>query len=177
MKTILIFIQKEFLQIFRNRAMLPMIFVMPIIQLLILGSAATFELRNIKMEILDQDLSPSSRELTARFLNSPFFIVSNTSQDLKDCENALDNGTADCYLLIPEGFEKDLVNMEGAEIQLVLNSINASAAALINAYSTAIATDYVQSLTEGFAQKTPMIEFPFSFLFIPEMNYPIFMVP
>jgi len=177
MKTILIFIQKEFLQIFRNRAMLPMIFVMPLIQLLILGSAATFELRNIKMEILDQDLSPASRELTARFQHSPFFIVSNNANDIADCEFALDKGWADCYLVLPEGFERDLVNRQGAEIQLVLNSINASAAALINAYSTAIATEYVQSISDGSGQSIPMIESTYSYYFNPEMNYPSFMVP
>lgn len=177
MKTILIFIQKEFLQIFRNRAMLPMIFVMPILQLLILGNAATFELRNIKMEILDQDLSPASRELSARFENSPFFIVTHSANDILGCETALDKGAADCYLILPVGFERDLTNMCGAELQLVLNAINASSAGLINAYASSIATEYAQSLTEGIGQSVPMIETTYSYWYNPEMNYPSFMVP
>ncbi|MBN2729537.1 MAG: ABC transporter permease [Bacteroidales bacterium] len=177
MKTILIFIQKEFLQIFRNRAMLPMIFMMPIIQLLILGNAATFEMKNIRMEILDQDLSPASRELSSRFMNSPFFEVSNTAENLNDCEQALDKGAADCYLVLPEGFERDLVNMQGTEIQLVLNAINASSASLINAYCNAIAADYVKSISGGTGQKISQIESTYSYWFNPEMNYPSFMVP
>ena len=55
MKTILFIIQKEFKQIFRNKAMLPMLFIMPLMQLLILSNAASFEVRNIKFGFIDND--------------------------------------------------------------------------------------------------------------------------
>lgn len=60
MRTILFIVQKEFIQVFRNRMMLPIIFVVPLVQLIILVHAATFEMKNIKMAVVDFDLSSSS---------------------------------------------------------------------------------------------------------------------
>ena len=57
MRTILFLLQKEFIQIFRDKTILPMIFVVPILQLIILVHAATFEIRNIEMLVVDNDLS------------------------------------------------------------------------------------------------------------------------
>lgn len=177
MRIILIFIQKEFLQIFRNRAMLPLIFLMPLIQLLILGNAATFELKNIQMLILDKDLSSASREMSARYIHSPFFEVSNYAQSEKDCEEALLNGSADCYLSIPANFEKDLLTGQGTEIQLIVNSINASSAGLINSYCSGITADYIASKFNASGQKPPSIKVDYSYWFNPEMDYKSFMVP
>lgn len=63
MRVILIIIRKEFRQMFRNKSMLPVIFIMPVIQLLILSHAADFELRHIKMAVVDADKTAASRQL------------------------------------------------------------------------------------------------------------------
>ena len=63
MRTLKFLLQKEFLQIFRNKAMLPLIFVMPIIQLLILTYAADFELKHITYVYVDADRSQTSKRL------------------------------------------------------------------------------------------------------------------
>ena len=63
MRIILFILQKEFLQIFRNKAMLPIIFVMPIVQLLVLSFAATFEVKNTRISLIDEDRSVTSRHL------------------------------------------------------------------------------------------------------------------
>ncbi len=60
-------IQKEFKQIFRNKGMLPIIFVLPLIQLIILSNAATFEIKNIKFAYIDNDHSSNSRALVDAF--------------------------------------------------------------------------------------------------------------
>ena len=177
MKTILILIQKEFLQIFRNRAMLPLIFMMPVIQLIILGSAATFELKNINFCIVDEDLSPASRRLGEKFNHSPFFNVSEYSQSRKQCEEALIEGKTDAYIIIPSGFEKKTVNGEVAKIQLIVNSINSSAAGLTAAYCNSIITEFGLSNQTLSVQNNSRINITSSFWYNPEMNYPSFMVP
>ena len=63
MRTILFIIQKEFRQIFRNKTMIPMIFFLPFVQLVILVNAATMDMRNINMIIVDKDMSSLSRKL------------------------------------------------------------------------------------------------------------------
>ena len=70
MKIIGYIIQKEFKQIFRNKAMLPIIFIMPLIQLIILANAATFEVKNITFSYIDHDNSSYSRNLIEKFSNS-----------------------------------------------------------------------------------------------------------
>ncbi len=59
MRTIKFLLQKEFLQIFRNKSMLPIIFVMPVIQLVVLSFAATYELKEVDMHLVDS-VSPGS---------------------------------------------------------------------------------------------------------------------
>lgn len=177
MKTILILIQKEFLQIFRNRAMLPLIFMMPVIQLVILGNAATFELKNIRMLIVDKDLSSASRELGSKFLYSPFFDVDHFAVSESECEQAMADGSTDCYLVIPSDFEAKLTRGEGVQVQLAVNSINASAAGLISAYCNSIVMDFGRGLTVAPTQGNSNISTTYSYWYNPAMNYPSFMVP
>ena len=67
MRTILFLIRKEFKQIFRNKGLLPIIFMMPIIQLLILTQAADYEIKKVDFSIFDMDRSSASRELILKF--------------------------------------------------------------------------------------------------------------
>ena len=81
MNTILYIIQKEFRQIFRNKGMLPIIFVLPLIQLLILSNAATFEVKNIKFSYIDNDVrnifvEPPNDSLTLN--ESIIYLQTNT---------------------------------------------------------------------------------------------------
>ena len=77
MQLLLYIIQKEFKQIFRNKGMLPLLTIMPIMQLLVLSNAASFDIKNIKIAIVDHDHSQMSRELQSKFEASPYFIVTS----------------------------------------------------------------------------------------------------
>lgn len=102
-------IQKEFRQIFRNKAMLPIIFVMPIIQLIILSNAATFEIQNIKFGYIDNDRTSFSRELIEKFEASTYFDVLTDFPSSKIATSAMLNGRVDVVLEIPPNFERKLV--------------------------------------------------------------------
>ncbi len=84
MNTILHIIRKEFIQIFRNKTMLPIIFLLPVFQLLVLVYAATFEMKNIQMVVVDNDLSSKSRQLIGKFQGSPFFFIEQTTFSIKE---------------------------------------------------------------------------------------------
>lgn len=75
MRTLLYVIQKEFIQIGRNKIMLRMIFMIPLLQMLVLVFAATFDMKDIGLYVVDHDLSGSSRELVSKFEGSPFFNI------------------------------------------------------------------------------------------------------
>ena len=181
MRTIKYLLQKEFIQIFRNRSMLPIIFVVPIIQLLVLVHAATFDMKDIQMIIIDKDLSPTSRSLGSKFSGSPFFVVKNYSFSDEFALNELNRDEADIILQIPYGFEKKLLKDLDFDIQILVNAINGSAAGLINAYAGNVISDFSKEISQNLGnpalQKTKQIEFEYAFWYNPEMNYKTYMVP
>jgi len=181
MKTILFIIQKEFIQIFRNRTMLPVIFVLPIIQLLVLVHAATFEIKNIDLIVMDSDKSQFSRGLVAKLEGSPFFNIIGQTHAPSDIKNAIDDNSADGALVIPSGFEKDLMNEKTATLQIRLNAIDGMVAGLANSYMVAIIRDYnmgeivPEILQQGAVQNT--IKIDESYWYNPELEYKSYMLP
>ncbi len=179
MRTIIFIIQKEFRQIFRNRIMIPIIFAMPVIQLLILAFAATYDLKNINAWIVDQDQSAQSRELISKFKGSPFYTITGYSHDFSIAEEGIDKGQTDLVIQIPQHFSRDLTKAQSSEINLSVNAINSSTASLINAYTVAIIQDYNLNLVTNIAGrdlKQP-IQIPYSYWFNPELDYKTYMVP
>ena len=179
MRTILYLLQKEFIQIFRNKAMLPLMFVMPIIQLLVLSYAATFEMKNIKIHIIDMDKSSMSRALISKFNGSKFYTLANYSDAYKTAENDLKVNKADMVLQIPPHFERDLMRDDQAKLQMTINAINGSAAGLINAYSFSIIKEFNRNAiieTYGTPLEMP-IKTTTSFWYNPQLDYKTYMVP
>jgi ABC-2 type transport system permease protein len=184
MRTILYILQKEFIQVLRDKMMLPFIFIVPIIQLLILVNAATMEMKHINICIVDNDLSSTSREITSKFSGSPFFVLKSSTFSLDEAQTALKKDNVDVILNIPANFERNLVRDNKSKVQLLINAINGASAGLINAYSTNILNDYNKSvITEwlGVSPKGPTqiksIALSSSFWFNPQLKYKNFMVP
>jgi ABC-2 type transport system permease protein len=138
MRTILFILQKEFTQIFRNRTMLPIIFLMPVLQLVVLVFAATLEMKDIKFSVVDYDNSPVSRELIQRYQASPFFNFQSVHPSEKTALKDFYSGKSDLILVIPANLERSYYRNEAVEIQLLINAINGLTAGLTSAYSTQI---------------------------------------
>lgn len=185
MRTILFIIQKEFLQIKRDKTLLPIIFIVPILQLLFLVYAASFEMKNIDLYIVDNDLSTSSREIVEKFESSPFFRIINQSFSLKEAEKSVEKGETDIIINIPQNFERDLIRNNTAGIQLLINAINQTTGLIGNSYCQKIIFDYNKNIIPKFAdiktlsslQGTKTINSSYQFWYNPELNYKIFMVP
>ncbi len=182
MRTILYIIQKEFLQVFRNRSMLPIIFVVPLVQLIILVNAATFEMKHIRISVVDLDLSGTSRKLISKFRGSPFYQVQSASFSYKDAEDDMKKGKVDMILQVPSGFEKKLVCENHAKVQFVINAINGQTAGLTNAYSTMILLDFNRELvldntTPAMTAGLRNIQTDYSYWYNPKLNYKTYMVP
>jgi ABC-2 type transport system permease protein len=163
--------------------MLPMIFVMPLVQLLVLVNAATFEIKNIDLIIVDKDLSSTSRELTSKFNGSPFFNVTETSFSVHQAEEYLYEDKGDLVLVIPENFEKKLVREQNSEIQLLINAIDGVVAGLSSYYATSIIASLNKDvITRWFgvsesSSGIKQIKVEYSHWYNPELNYKTFMVP
>ncbi|MDA0195373.1 MAG: ABC transporter permease [Bacteroidetes bacterium] len=181
MRVLFYILQKEFLQIFRNKAMLPIIFVLPIVQMVILTFAADFELDHITYTYVDSDLSATSKRLLAKFEDSPYFQLSRTSDDFKDGMEALDQNEATLMLRIPQGFSHDLQKEKKAMIMLDVNSIDGQAATLSFSYATGIISMYNKEIImewNGLAREVSLpVETRVRYWFNEEMEYKNLMVP
>lgn len=182
MKTILYILQKEFRQIFRNRTMLPMIFGVPILQMLILVFAATYDMKSIGLVVVDKDMSTSSRGLVAKFDGIPFYKVVELSPSENLAEESLLNEKADAILVIPNDFERDLIRNDKNKVQLLINAIESNSAQLIYSYSANIISGFNKHIItewKGIAEFTPPAQVKISenYWYNPELDYKWFMAP
>lgn len=184
MRTILFLIRKEFLQIFRNKGMLPIILVMPFIQLIILSNAADFEIENLKVFYIDKDQSTVSRLLYNKLEGSNYFQIRGYDFNSKEGEKSLVKNESDLVIEIPAGFERNIVREASDEVQLVVNAIDGSKAGLANYYANAVIMDFNQEIKQRYGSNTSAavanfrnIEITYSNWFNPELNYKTFMVP
>jgi ABC-2 type transport system permease protein len=162
--------------------MLPIIFVVPLIQLIILVHAATFEMKNIKVSIIDLDMTSTSQQMISKFEGSPFFIIKNTSFSEKAAQQEMKKGNVDMILHIPYGFERRLVKENKSKVQIIINAINGASAGLIDAYSTMIILDFnreilVDFLSPDLLANTHDISITTSYWYNPKLNYKTYMVP
>ncbi|WP_026166477.1 ABC transporter permease [Gracilimonas tropica] len=141
MRIIRVLLRKEFLQIFRNKSMLPILFVMPVIQLLVLSFAATYELKEVDMALIDADQSELSRALVSRFQASGYFVLELETFNPEEALEAMDEGQVSMIIQIPQGFETDFKEGRKAHLQLIIDAVDGSTAGLIQSYSTSILKD------------------------------------
>jgi len=183
MKTIGYIIQKEFRQIFRNKAMLPLIFILPIIQLVILSNAATFEVKNIKFSYIDNDRTSTSRALIDKFNASEYFNVIKDFPSQAVASSAMLKGEVDVVLEIPQYFDRDLLKEKHSNLAVTINAIDGAAAGVENVYINQILQQFNKSLQVQFNQSPQVTDRPVNIITIPSfwynetLNYKTFMVP
>jgi ABC-2 type transport system permease protein len=139
-------LKKEFIQIRRDKRMVFVIFVAPLIQLLVLGYVVTTDVNHIPTAIFDQDLSQKSREIISLFKNSGYFDIVSWIENEKEAKGILDKGKATFLIQIPSGFSKDLKKGETAEIQIILDGTNSNTAGVILNYTNQIFSSYSQKM-------------------------------
>ena len=142
MRALRFLLRKEFLQIFRDHTIVAMLFVMPLAQMLILANAATFEVKGSRLYVVDRDHTPMSRGVVERLAASRRFIPTAVSQSTALADEAMLGREVDAILVIPDGFERDIVREHRAPVQLVLNAEDGAAAAVTQSYASRILADY-----------------------------------
>ncbi|MEO7961819.1 MAG: ABC transporter permease, partial [Ginsengibacter sp.] len=182
MRTIKFLLQKEFRQIFRNRAIVAMIAVMPVVQLLILPLAADYEVRNINIAVVDHDHSSYTRQLFARISASQYFKMAGYFSNFSNAFVLIEKDKADIILELPAGFERNLVRENSQQIFIAVNAINGVKANLGGAYLADIIKDFNNDIRLEWLQPPEMndlpgIEIVTANWFNPLMNYKVFMVP
>ena len=182
MKVLKFLLEKEFRQIFRNKSILRIIFLMPIVQLIVLPWAADYEMKNINITVIDHDHSPISRELISKITASGYFILQDLNNSYKASLGDIETDQSDLILEIPASFSKDLIKQNEARLFIAVNAINGVKAGLGGAYLQTIIQNYNKDIQANHLQPYRFspeknIEIITSDWYNPQMNYKNFMVP
>ena len=182
MKQLSFLLEKEFRQIFRNPAILRLVFVMPIIQLIVFPFAANYEVKNVLLSIVDHDHSSYSQKFISKITASNYFILTDYSPSYTKALKSVEADKADLIIEIPAGFEKELVKENKSSMLLAVNAVNGAKANLGGAYAANIIRNFnreiqMEWMTFPAYNTIPQIEITSSNWYNPTMNYKNFMVP
>lgn len=135
---------KEFIQVFRDRRTRAVLLGPPIIQMLIFGYAATFEIYHVPSVVLDLDHSQESRDLISRFTSSPYFDVQRQLTDYRQIGDLIDRGQATVALQINPGFAQNLRKGQTAPVQVIVDATNSNTALIASGYVNQIALGFTR---------------------------------
>jgi ABC-2 type transport system permease protein len=183
-----VLMRKEFLEIRLNPRLIGIVVVAPILQLAMLGYAATTDVRDVPIVIADGDRSSSSRELVYRFDASPSFTVVRTVNTVADIDPFLESGDAWLALSIPSGYGADLGAGRPTVVQLVADGTDSNSTTAALGYATALIGAYAREMAAvnpgrvemaaGVEARAPAsIDGRIRVWFNPELESRIFMVP
>jgi len=141
-------IRKEFIQIFRDPRTLLLILVMPIVQMFLLGYAATTDVRNVPMAVWDQSRSPESRALLDAFTSADYFKMTHEIRSPGEITTLIERGDVRAALIIPPDYTERLLEGD-AQVSMILDGSDASIGATALSTARLVGQSYaVKILTE-----------------------------
>ena len=176
--------RKELLHILRDWRTLLIAFVLPVVLILLFGYAITFDIRDLKLAVTDEDRTRASRELIEGFTGSRYFRLVATPSDPKDLLALLDSGEAQIALSIPKDYGRRIERGEGETVQVLLDGSESNTATIAAGYVEAIFAELnissVKSLLSrgGLSPKgIPPVDMQIRVWFNPELNSTHTIVP
>jgi ABC-2 type transport system permease protein len=175
--------RKEFIQISRDPRTLIMVIGIPIMQLLLLGYAATNDVRNVPMAVYDQDRSQQSRELIDAYRAANYFVIAFEAASEADLRSLIDGSQARVGLIIPPGYGRKVTSGQTAQVSIVLDGSDptvastalASAQLIGQSHSTTLFTE--QMASRGAAQTGARISISTQVWYNPDLVSAYFMIP
>lgn len=176
---------KEFIQVFRDKRTRFVLIAPPIIQMLIFGYAATYEIRHVPTVVLDLDHSQESRELVSRFTSSQYFQVQHQLTDHRQIEDLIQRGETTIALEIDAGFAQQLRSGQSAPLQVIVDATNSNTALIASGYVNQIVlgfakqyqTDRISRISPQIVEKMPSIELAQRPWYNPELHSKWFFIP
>src|SRR6266498_1107479 len=176
-------IRKEFIQIFRDPRTLGLILVMPIVQLFLLGYAATTDVKNVPIAVWDQNRTPESRALLDAFRAADYFRIDYNVQSEEDIQTLIEGGDVRAALIIPPDYDRRLLEGD-AQVSMILDGSDAtvgstalSTANLIGqSYSIKVLTEQASRLGRAATVKPPL-EVRTRVWYNPDLVSAYFMIP
>lgn len=175
-------IEKEFKQSFRNPIIPVLILIYPLLVLIMLPWAVNFEVKNIKIDIVDNSRSTYSIRLTEKISASKYFILSNSPNNYQEAIKNIEEKKADIILEIPATFDNDIIKYGNSKVFVAANAVNSTQGLMgsnyltqiINDFSTQIRYELIPELSLSFA---PQIEIVPNYRYNQLLDYKTYMLP
>lgn len=175
-------LEKEFKLFFRNAFLPKLVIFLPFITLAIFPLVANLDIRNLSVAIVDQDLSPYSKQLTEKILSSSYFDLSSTFDNYEEALQSIEDDRSGLILEIPPHFERDLIKDGEAKICIAINAVDGVKGGMGSSYLSGIITDFNENIRSEWIQAgsrlaIPQINIRPVHRFNPTLQYIYFMIP
>jgi len=155
MRRILYMMWKEILELRQDPRIFSIIFIAPILQLTILGYAATTDVRNVPVVIVDADRSPASQALISRFSAVSTFTIVDVVSSIDRVDPYLEGGRAWMALAIPPRYGENLATGRPIALQIVADGSDASSTNIALGYASNLIAGAAQDIVEATARSRP----------------------
>lgn len=183
MKRFLAIFKKEFRQIRRDPLSLGLLVFIPAMLLILYGYALSFDVKHIRVAVLDRDRTPESRRLLDSLFRNPYFDRVLDLEREADAAPLLDRGGLRAVLIVPRGYSQRLLRGETAAIQVLVDGSDANSATTTVGYFDALADRMTRQVRMEYAQRTgqpamlPAVLPEPRVWFNPEMESAHFLIP
>jgi ABC-2 type transport system permease protein len=140
---------KEFIELFRDRALLPTVFIMPVIQLVLFGYVVSADVRNLSTAVVDQDHTVASAQVGDALLNSGYFVLAGRPADEAGARQLMDANRAQVAVIIPQGFSEAISKGAKAPVQVIVDGTEANTGSVASSYASNILRNLSTKLTAG----------------------------
>jgi ABC-2 type transport system permease protein len=172
---------KEFLELRQNPRLFGIVMVAPILQLTMLGYAATTDVKDVPVVIADGDRTAQSRSLAARFDASRNFTVIGTVTSLREVDPYLQRGDAWVALVIPQGYGRAVQEGTSVAVQVIADGSDSNSTTVALGYATALVGEYAGELVAADAlsdqRASPLVDLRIRVFFNPQLESRFFMIP
>ncbi len=155
-KRIMAIIKKEFSQIKRDKRTIAIIIMMPIMELLLFGYAASTTVDHIPTVVLNNDIGAESNKFLEGLVNSQYFDLDYYANSMTDVQDYVDKGYAKAGIVIPSEFSSDIKKGKTAQIQLIVDGSDPTTAQTILSGASGV----VQSMSVEIIQDTLSLKMP-----------------
>ncbi len=163
-------IQKEFLQIRRNPFLPKLIIMFPIVIMCVMPWVMQMEVKNIVVDVVDNDRSTRSQQIVHRIEASDYFIFGGQKPTYRDALAEIEHGRADVVLVIPQNFAKDITLGRTPQVLIAANAVNGTKGGIGSAYLSQIVTHTAPSAAISSQPSTLL-------LYNKHQNYKLYMIP
>ena len=179
MRRTLHLVRKEFLELRRDPRLFAIVIMAPLLQLTVLGYAASTDVRNVPVVVVDADRSTESRDLIARFEASQNFVVLDTLGSAREIDAWLDDGRAWMALSIPADYGERVRAGQQATLQVVADGTDANSTNVALGYAGALVTAYgrERAAMAGIAPVSPLVTADVRVWYNPSLESRDFMIP